>query len=242
MPTVWGSTMERTVDWEDDRPRTQGWMFNKDVSEVVRHFRYHPQKSMNQTVKDKDKEIVAAWVVRKMRAGFTVQQLKRAVDKFYQSYAKEYDAPAYALVSNDMQDRIFDGLKLTYEDPVLDWITSGMPDDGPFQDPRGMRSLLLLRCHEGLLRYPDVVVQLLGHHGTLRSIDGLLRALEYIIQWNLGNYDDKDELRLSQLILKNYDLPTELKSGHRGNLREAATSTDRSLEKMMSAKRKQDGN
>jgi hypothetical protein len=241
MPTILGADPDKeTPGWVDDwdketaSPRASGWQFNPQVSSLVSYFGYHPKMSMSQRFDERDRAMVAGWVARKTRAGFNPDQIKKAIDRFFLSYASEYSQPAPALVSSGMQDRIFEGDSSHHSHPILEWIGKGMPDDGPFVDPRGMRSLLLLRCHEGLLRYPEVVVSILDTVGRKRD---LLAALEYIIRWNLGKEESVEELVLSQKILANFDLPSELRSKVKSKIREASPTTTRSIERMQQSKR-----
>lgn len=251
MPVL-GADPDRHVDpqwYEWDEVAAQGgssgyrpgWMYNTKLMSLVNYFAYHPGMSMNQRCDLDDKGIMARWANRKLKGGYTEAQIKQAIDRFFESYAKEFNHPALAIQSKEIEPRLFEAEWRTFDkDPHLDWIAAGMPDGGPFDDPQGTRSLLLLHCPEGQVRYPEIVLMIIKGYGTMRVKRDQLAALEYIIKWNLGDESDRSELRFSQQLLKHFDPPTELMSSRPGNLRPAQPNMQRALELMVNREQRTD--
>jgi hypothetical protein len=225
MPAVLGADPDVTVsDWDDDDgqvTRAPGWIYDAPMRDMVNTFAYHPRMRMDQRCNDDDKTVVARWVNRKRKQGYTDDQIKRAINRFFQSFASEYGEPAFAIASNTLQDRIFDlEDRITSDDPLTDWLLKGMPDDGPLDDCRGTRSLILMRGGKAVRMYPDAVIKILALPSRTRWKERLLVSLNLIIDWNLGQEVNSGMLMSAQDDIDYLDPPSELLSKVCGGMRE----------------------
>lgn len=224
MPTVLGADPDKKVAWDDDdtdveRPRPPGWTYNRSIVDLVNHFAYNPRMKMSQRCNDDDKSVVANWIVRCRRKGYTDEQIKKAINVFFMSYAAEYSEPAYAIVSNTLQDRIFDAAELmTLEDPIMQWMIAGMRDDGPVDDPRGTRQMVLTSGGQALKRYPYLVWQIISSDSRMFWKKQLVKDINLLIDWKLGQDVPDEDREEAKKRLAPFDPPSTLTSNYRDSL------------------------
>jgi len=153
---------------------------SKPVWSLVSYFSYHKGMKMSQRNDDTDKVILGRTLSRRLDQGYTPESLKGMIDRFYQSYGKDYSLPALAFVSKPMQEKLTHEADVVKDDPILQWLLNGMPDRGPFDEPREMRKAVIL-AGDAINRYPDVVADILRIEGTYAATSSRLAFLDQVI-------------------------------------------------------------
>ena len=177
---------------------------SKPVGGLTNYFGYHPKMTMSQIFNDEDKTALNAYFSRKLKQGVTEGSLKKIVDRFWQSWAADSQRPAYLFLSNKVQQPLLKEAEIVKDDPVLEWMLDGMPNNGPFEDPAAMRKTVLVYANEGPLRYPEVVADIL--RGDLGSEHHLLMSLEDVIDEKLNPRGGLHYAHLARRV----SLPAEL--------------------------------
>jgi hypothetical protein len=211
VPTF-GADPEKDSGWVEYAPSTR--YVSRPVRDLTNHFSYNKYVSINQRINDDDKIILYTFFSRQLKRGVPFDSLRQLIDKFYQTPAGQSQAPAQVFVSKKVQSELVSDAEVTLEDPVMQWLASGMADtDVTFEHPAVLRKLLLLHCDEALLRYPDCVAQILTRYRQDISMVERLDALESIIKFNIGELDFDPRPALASLV--SIDLPTELRTPRR---------------------------
>ena len=161
-----------------------------DVYELTSYFSYHNGMRMSQRNDDADKMILARLFSMRLHQGYTMDSLKGMVDRFYQSYAKDYVLPALAFASKQMQNTLTREAEVVKDDPVLKWLLDGMPDVGPFTEPKEMRRAVLTSSTEFTHRYPDLLADVLRVDDTPEGTVSRLAAAEF--EWTRSLKSVKD--------------------------------------------------
>jgi len=183
---------------------------SKPVNALTTYFGYHPSMRMSQVFGDEDKTVLNAFFSRKLKQGHTDRSLKKMVDRFWQSWGADSSRPAYTFTSNKVQQELIKEAEIVKDDPILSWLLDGMPNSGPFEDSSDMRKIVLKFSDEGVLRYPDVVADLIrADNGNEQD---RLWFLENVIGLKLGTFKEED-LADEWVVLGLYTtLPKELTS------------------------------
>jgi hypothetical protein len=195
--------------WNDEIPVFYG---SPQVMRLVNQFAYHPPIIMSQRCNERDKSIVGHFISTRLRQGFTVRALEKMVDRFYQMWGADSDTPAYAFVSQKVQDVLSLDLELIQTDPYLEWLLEGMPDRPLFDDSAEVRKAVLLTGSELTHRYPDVVASVIRLQAGYNTTLVMLKAAEHLVHWNLGTGDVDPNIRD---LLRRIELPKELASRRR---------------------------
>lgn len=147
------------------------------VYRLVGYFAYHKGMKMAQRCNDTDKAIVGRLLSRRLKQGYTADSLMKMIDRFFQSWASEYDAPAYAFVSTKVQDQLLQEALVVKDDPVLAWLLYGMPSTPLFEEPGEVRKAVLLAHPDLTHRYPDMVADAIREDDTYEGMrDKLFKA------------------------------------------------------------------
>jgi hypothetical protein len=201
--------VEQTEWVEDDSPRVSR-STSPQVYSLMSHFMYHPQMKMSQRMDDTDRAILARLFSRRLKQGYTVDSLKQMVDRFYFSWAGDTDRPAMTFASTKVQEQLITEAELVKDDPVLMWLLDGMPNVGPFEDPKQMRKHVLLHAQDAMLSYPEVVADILREG---KGVSVMLETLGYLVS-NQPQRDSKNVALLQSVA----SVPEELLSS-RSNAR-----------------------
>jgi len=196
------------MGWTDTAPANR--YVSKPVRELTNYFAYHKDMSMSQRCSDDDKSMLNMFFSRKLKQGFTADILKNTIDRFYQSSAGQTGVPAPLFCTNDVQNDLLADADVVKDDEVLQWLLDGMPSDGPLTDSRETRKAVLLNCDEALLRYPEVVADIVRMDDPEPYLSDRLSSLENLIFWNLEN-SEEDAGHLHE-ALTSIELPKELSS------------------------------
>lgn len=208
MPTFGADPEENDMGWTDTAPRNQ--YVSRPVRDLTNYFAYHRDMRMSQRCTDDDKSMLNIFFSRKLKQGFSADILKGVIDRFYQSSAGQTDVPAPLFCTNDVQNELMFDADVTKDDKVLQWLLDGMPNDGLFTDTREVRRAILLHCEDALLRYPEVVADIIRTDDPEPHLSDRLASLEQLIVWNLGTHEiDTGQLRDT---LVSITLPKELAS------------------------------
>jgi hypothetical protein len=208
MPTFGADPEDNDMGWTDTAPANR--YVSKPVRELTNYFAYHRHMSMSQRCSDADKSMLNIFFSRRLKQGFSADILKDVIDRFYQSSAGQVEIPAPLFCTNDVQNELMSDADVTKDDEVLQWFLDGMPNDGLFSDTREMRKAVILYCEDALLRYPEVVADILRTDDPEPHTSDRLAALEELVAWNLGTHDvDTGQL---QETLASISLPKELAS------------------------------
>lgn len=196
------------MGWTDTAPRNR--YVSRPVRDLTNYFAYHRHMRMSQRCDEDDKSMLNIFFSRRLKQGFSADILKDVIDRFYQSSAGQTDMPAPLFCTNDVQNELMFDADVTKDDEVLQWLLDGMPSDGPFTDSREVRKAVVLNCEDALLRYPEVVADIIRMDDPEPYLSPRLSALESLILWNLGD-GDEDTGQLHD-DLANITLPKELAS------------------------------
>jgi hypothetical protein len=155
-------------EWPDEPINTASlYRCRPDVRELSDHFAYHKGMTMGMRCDTTDRVILNRLLSRRMDQGYTKESLRHMIDRFFQSWAKDYQLPVLAFVSKAVQDTLTREAEVVKGDPILRWLLDGMPDQGPFENCKEMRKAVLVRAdNEVMSRYPDVVADVLRIEGT----------------------------------------------------------------------------
>lgn len=160
-----------TKEWDERKPKL---FASKPVAALTNYFAYHPNMKMSQRCDDQDKLILHRHFSRALKKGYTDFTLRKMVDRFFQSWAADYETPAYAFVSRKVQDVLELEAEVVKDDPVLLWLLHGMPNIGPFEDSAEMRKCVLLNVGDALHVYPDYVADIIRKDaGYTKTADAL---------------------------------------------------------------------
>ena len=208
MPTFGADPEENDMGWTD--APTRSVYVSKPVRDLTNYFAYHRSMSMSQRCNEDDKSMLNIFFSRRLKQGFSADTLKNIIDRFYQTSAGQTDAPAPLFCTNDVQEDLMVEADVNKDDEVLQWMLDGLPDEGPFTSPREMRRAVLLHCEDALLRYPEIVAEILRTDDPENHTSARLAALEDLIAWNIGTHDaDTGQLQEELSIIP---LPKELAS------------------------------
>jgi len=208
--------MSDTFEWEEwNRPKPSSKRNRLEALQLVNYFSYHRNMSMNQQCEYADKRILWFTLNKLIKNGYTEDSIRNMIDRFYQSWASEYDRPVQAFASKKVLDKLTTEAEIVEDDPILAWLLNGMPDVGPLEDTKQTRKLVMLACTESLHRYPDLVADILRYGFGPSTTKRMLDALEDLIVWNLldGGSDGIHLLWLD--LLNTLSLPVELGTGRR---------------------------
>lgn len=227
---TFGADPDKPSSWEDAAPPIRP---SRQINDLIQFFVYHPKIKMYHKVEDTDRAILGAYFSRKVRTGMTPLSLKSMVDVFYSSPFSKSSRPVRTFVSNKVQESLVRATELHSYNQYADWILNGMPNVSFIPDVEDVRKALLKYCDQGLLMYPDVVIDILRSDVGVSRIASLLSLLESLIEWNCGNTDSRPSV---SPLLDVVDLPSELRSHRRGNLRPAEVSVSQAIFKMKGKK------
>lgn len=199
------------MGWTDTAPRNR--YVSRPVRDLTNYFAYHRHMSMSQRCDEDDKSMLNIFFSRRLKQGFSADILKDVIDRFYQSSAGQTAMPAPLFCTNDVQNELMFDADVTKDDEVLQWLLDGMPSDGPLSDTRETRKAVLLNCDDSLLRYPEVVADILRMDDPEPYLSDRLSALESLIFWNLEN--GAEGTGHLHDALANINLPKELASSGR---------------------------
>lgn len=193
------------TEWETPKSR----YVSKPVSELTRYFTYHRHMKMSQRCNEEDKTILNVFFSRRLKQGVPSDNLKQLVDRFFQHPAGEHEFPARMFCKTEVQQDLADDILVRSRDPIIQWLVEGMPtDDFIFDQPRDTRKSVLLNCDESIMRYPEVVAEILRRDYREPWNTDLLVALETLVCWNLGKLDADPRQALEALC--KISLPREL--------------------------------
>lgn len=223
---TFGADPDKQSSWEDSAPKARP---SRQINDLVHFFIYHPKTKMSHRVESDDRAILGAYFSRKVKTGMTPLSLRSMVDVFYASPFSKTDRPARAFVSNRVQESLVRATELHSTNQYADWVLNGMPDVNFIPDVDDVRKALLRYCDQGLLMYPDVVIDIIRSGVGVSRIAALLAILESLIEWNCGEVDKRPSI---EPLLDVVGLPSELRSSRRGNLRPAEASASQAIFKM----------
>jgi hypothetical protein len=208
MPTFGADPDAPDNGWEE-RTGTKKRASNK-VYELVKYFGYHRSMRMSQRFGQEDKAILSSNFSRLLSKGFTTDEIKSLVDRFYSSPYSSSEYPALMFCKKEVQEELSAESSVLLADVVAQWLLDGMPNNGPFMDTREVRRAVLLVCDESVLRYPELVVDIIRIDDPEPYLSERLSALEDLISWNLGdNESGSGQLRDTLSMIT---LPQELAS------------------------------
>lgn len=196
------------MGWTDTAPRNR--YVSRPVRDLTNYFAYHRGMRMSQRCTDDDKSMLNIFFSRKLKQGFSADILKDVIDRFYQTSAGQTDIPAPLFCTNDIQNELMFDADVTKDDEVLQWLLDDMPNGDLFTDPREVRKAIILYCEDGLLRYPEVVADIIRTDDPEPYLSDRLEALESLIMWNLEGHDA--DIGQLQETLASITLPKELAS------------------------------
>lgn len=209
MPVFGADPEAEDRGWEDMRT-SQGVFVSKPVRELTNYFAYHRNTRMSQRCNEEDKSRLNIFFSRKLKQGFDSASIKEIIDRFYQSPAGQHEFASALFCKDEVQRELMEDIDISNSDPVLQWLLDGMPNHGPLTNPREARKAVMQECSESLLRYPEVVADILRIDDPEPYLSPRLAALESLILWNLGN-NDEDAGQLHDDLV-NVSLPKELES------------------------------
>src|SRR5210317_320294 len=209
MPVFGADPEAEDKGWEDVRT-SQGVFVSKPVRELTNYFAYHRNTRMSQRCNEEDKSRLNIFFSRKLKQGFDSASIKEIIDRFYQSPAGQHEFASALFCKDDVQKELMEDIDITNNDPVLQWLLDGMPNSGPFTDPREVRKAIMQECVESLLRYPEVVADIIRIDDPEPHLSHRLASLESLILWNLT--DDSGNAGQWQDVLCIITLPKELAS------------------------------
>lgn len=214
MPTFGSDPESNDMGWTETSTGSRPRVFvSAPVRTLTTYFAYHKGMTMSQRCNDADKDVLNMLFSRKLKQGFTVEVLKDSIDRFFQSPAGRSVAPAQMFAKNDVQHSLLSESDVSRTDPVLQWLLDGMQDTSMFSDSDEVRKAVLLYCDDALLRYPEVVADIIRIDDPYEYLCNRLTALEDLIYWNLEGFDCDVEELLN--ILGIVELPRELASSTR---------------------------
>lgn len=230
MPTFGADPDAPDKGWEEGKAPAR--RASNKVYELVKYFGYHRSMRMSQRFDHEDKAILSRHFSRRLSNGYSTEALKSMVDRFYQSPYASSEYPALMFCKTEVQEDLASESSLSVTDDVMQWLVDGMPNDTDlFDSPSQVRKYILLYCDESVLRYPELVAEIIRNDYEGPTVTAMLSALEDLILWNLEqNDDDAAQLRNE---LSTIPLPTELASKVRSpksvrrrceTVREAVTS------------------
>lgn len=152
---------------------------------LVFYFSYHKKIQMRHLIRADDKKILGRHFARSLKSGLTVEQVEHMIDLFYSSPLANSNFPALMFVKKTTQDKLLGQVHMTSTDPHADWLLSGMPDTDTIEDAALLRRLLLLFSHDGIMRYPGVVLGIIKTGRSADDIRQMLMDLEDLLVWNL---------------------------------------------------------
>jgi len=209
MPVFGADPEAEDRGWEDVRT-SQGVFVSRPVRELTNYFAYHRNTRMSQRCNEEDKSRLNIFFSRKLKQGFDSASIKEIIDRFYQSPAGQHEFASALFCKDDVQKELMEDIDITNNDPVLQWLLDGMPNSGPFTDPREVRKAIMQECVESLLRYPEVVADIIRIDDPEPHLSHRLASLESLILWNLT--DDSGNAGQWQDVLCIITLPKELAS------------------------------
>jgi len=136
------------------------------VRRLINHFAYHKDMKMSQRCNEQDKGMIGKLLSRRLKQGYTAESLTKMIDRFFQSWASEYDAPAYAFVSNKIQDQLLQEAEVVKNDPVLEWLLMGMPNTPLYLEPTEVRRAVLQASPDLTHRYPEYLADAIREDDT----------------------------------------------------------------------------
>lgn len=173
---VYGADPDKPIKEWDDGVRMSSAYVSPPVRELLNYFGYHKQMKMSHVWDDKAKAVVARLVSKRLKQGYTVQTVKHMIDRFYQSWAADSEAPAYTFTSNEVQRQLTLEADVVKDDPVLEWLLLGMPlNTELFTEPAEMRKVVSLYGMQCMLRAPEQVADIIR---TDDPEDGIRDELE----------------------------------------------------------------
>jgi hypothetical protein len=212
MPVFGADPEAEDKGWEDVRT-SQGVFVSKPVRELTNYFAYHRNTRMSQRCNDEDKSRLNIFFSRKLKQGFDSASIKEIIDRFYQSPAGQHPFASALFCKDEVQRELMEDIDISNNDPVLQWLLDGMPNTGPFSQPREVRSALIKECDDSLLRYPEVVADIIRIDDPEPHLSERLSSLERLIAWNLTEDEDGAGQWLDVLAI--VTLPKELASRSR---------------------------
>ena len=218
---LWGADPDKETKWEEpevDRLRAR---HNRPLRELVFQFQYPLQLRMDQKITESDLTILYAYFNRRLQQGVTPDTLREMVHLFYNSPYANSERPVLMFVKNETQADLTSRVEMSSTKREVQWLLDGMPEVDWMDDSTVLRRTLN-RCHESLLRYPELVLRIIRlPFGVTRKID-LLDQLEGVILWNMdeGGVPPKE----AHDMIRTISPPKELRSTRRGGLRPPAES------------------
>lgn len=209
MPTFGADPDAPDKGWEERSPRPK--RASNKVYELVKYFGYHRGMRMSQRFDHEDKAILSSHFSRRLSNGYSPDALKSIVDRFYSSPYAASEYPALMFCKTEVQEELASETTIEVVDPVTQWLVDGMPNDTSlFESASSVRKCVLLYCDESVLRYPEIVADIIREDYDTDVVSSMLSALESLIAWNLEqNDEDSGHLRGE---LSSISLPTELAS------------------------------
>jgi len=208
---VFGADPDKPTEYWSDMPTTTTRYVSKPVRELTNYFAYHRHARMSQRCNEEDKARRNMFFSRKLKQGFDAASIKAIIDRFYQSPAGQYEHASALFCKDSVQKELAEDIDIHNNDVILQWLLDGMPSDcTDLTDAREVRKAILLNCDESLLRYPEIVAEIVRVDDPEPYLSQRLSALEDLIFWNLGN-SDEGAGHLHD-ALASIDLPKELAS------------------------------
>lgn len=209
MPVFGADPDSEGSEWEDV-PVQQRYV-SKPVKDLTNYFAYHRNMRMSQRFSDSDRSMLNILFSRRLKQGFSPDSLRSLIDRFYQLPESQADYPAPMFCKSDVQSNLIDDAKVVHRDATLNWLLEGMPNTFSHDIAPGViRKYITLYSDQSMLRYPDVISEIIKRNTDSESLEEQLIALESLIEWNLGSTDySVTELHAT---LSGVPLPTELRS------------------------------
>ena len=212
----------------------------KEVEVLVNRFVYSKPLCMK-NFSPRDITILRRACKLMLQSGLSPDTIQEMIDVFvHDTRFQDYDNVINAFASKKIQALLLDRVTVSVndEDPVImlmvnDFVRpAGITLPWPVENDVQLRKIILVRCLEGLYRYPDVVASIITHwSGDFQNKEFItaLSALESLIKSGLGK-ETPDIPQLSD-TLSFMHLPKSLLAGtpreSAGNLAEAAYATRR---------------
>lgn len=211
MPTFGADPDAPEKEWTTSAPASR--YVSKPVRELTNYFAYHKDMKMSQRFNDEDRSIMNIFFSRQLKKGFTPASLRNTVDRFFQSPAGQHEYPARMFAKTEVQQSLNEESYIQIKDPIVQWFIDGMPTRTELFDyPKDVRKCLLLYADESMLRYPDVLADVIRNDWREPVFTNMVTALEDLIRWNL--YGEGDATPLLD-TLANISLPDELQTKSR---------------------------
>jgi hypothetical protein len=193
---------------------------NYDLFRLSDYLLHHPHAHvMQHPPRHEHGQIALRTVARLFRRGYSYQQIRSAIDKFYARYSEFTSNPVYLFTSNSVLQELFAGDRVATTDPVLQYIADGFVRGSldlfwHEDDDDDIRKAIMVTGSELVYRYPDVVaLSIAEHHDDMATLREQVRLISSVLHWNLGDADDFDVQAILDRIV--VPLPRELSTAMR---------------------------